>query len=346
MTPVSPAKSRLFYFLVSLLAAAILFSGCSVFRGVPSHGGGKRFDEEQRIVAASMREALRQMDLMQLSGKRVHVVITHMTTFGSGNASFGGLQDIGYNLHRNKIDSDYLRYDPAHWNYNLDTLENRNTFAFRYRPYMGYYTANVNTDPDMNYFAALLDMKLRHLGALPVNDKQDVTLHVLLDAMGTNRSRIDYILAGRDIYRATCEVSYYAEMAETGELLIKETHSAGEATYDELAVLFFGFNRVRRDSAVLDPPVLVPLNAVHHQEHTREADKPLPEDVFDRPDPPPDLKNEYLELLGARARMLLESGHPIDVRDAQQLLERMRALDPNHPSLRDIESEYQDKLYP
>ncbi len=346
MTPLSLVTTRLFRFGAFILAAAILASGCSVFRGVPSHGGGKRFDEEQRIVAASMREALREMDLMGLREKRVRVVITHMTTMGSGNATWGGLQDIGLNLHRNRKDSDYMRYDPSHWSYNLDSLENRNTFTFRYRPYMGFYTSNVNTDPDMNYFTALLEMKLRHLGAVVVRDNPDVTLHLLIDAMGTNRSRIDYILAGRDIYRATCEISYYAESAETGELLIHETNSAGEATYDEFSVLFFGFNKVHRASSAIEPPFLLSLNNSNHNDRLEEIEQGISSAVQDGKPPPPDLKKEYMELLGARARLLLESGHPLDVKDAEDVINRMRLLDPNHPVLNDIESRYKDKLVP
>ncbi len=319
-------------------------SSCSVFRGVPSHGGGKRFDEEQRIVAASMREALREMDLAGLRGKRVHIAITHMTTMGSGNASFGGLQDIGFNLHRTRDDSDYTRYDPNLWSYNLDKAEERDIFSLRYRPYMSYYTSNVNTDSDINYFSALLDMKLRHLGATPVRDKPDVKLHILLDTMGTNRSRIDYILAWRDIYRATCEISYYAESTKTGELLIEETQTAGQATYDELAVLFFGINQVRRESAVFDPPFPLPLQAVGHEDRIRQIEKSILGAEVDGKAPPPDLAQEYLDLLGAQARMLLESGHPLDIKRAKESLDRMRAIDPSDPVLRDIETEYQDKL--
>ena len=333
--------------LLALLTLILLFSAaCSSFRGVPSHGGGKRFDEEQRIVSASMREALREMDLIQLRGKRVRVDITHMTTFGSGNATWGGLQDIGFSTHRLRRDQDYIRYDADQWNYNLDTLEGRDAWSLRYRPYMGYYTSNVNTDPDMVYFAALLNMKLRHLGADLVHDNPDVTLHILVDAMGTNRSRIDYLLAGRDIYRATCEITYYAEMAQTGELLIEEAFSAGEATYDELSVLFFGVNRVRRGSSLLDePPFLLPLNAVNREEgRLDEIEKRISRVVEEGKAPPPDLKEEYMDLLSARARLMLESGHPIDVKGAENVLNRMRAIDPSSPALRQIESEYQDKL--
>ena len=33
-----------------LLCALLSAGGCGVFRGIPTHGGGKRFDEEQRVV--------------------------------------------------------------------------------------------------------------------------------------------------------------------------------------------------------------------------------------------------------------------------------------------------------
>ena len=43
-------------------------SGC-VFRDIPSHGGGKRFDEEQRMVAKAIRQAVADMDLSELHGQ-------------------------------------------------------------------------------------------------------------------------------------------------------------------------------------------------------------------------------------------------------------------------------------
>jgi len=326
-----------------LVLASLFGAGCTTFRGVPSHGGGKRFDEEQRIIAASMREALREMDLAPLKGKKVRVVLTHMTTVGSGNATWGGLQDIGVNWSRFNVDSDYIRYNPSVWNYNIDSVEDRTAVSLRYRPYMGYFTSNVNTDPDTRYFGALLEMKLRHMGAVPVGDKPDVTLHVLLDALGTNRSRVDYILAARDIYRATCEVSYYAE-EKNGQLSIKETQAAGEATYDELTVLFFGVDWVRRRSTVLEPPLLVPLNGCEYEGRIREIEVDLSRAMLDGREPPAQLKEEYVDLLGARARLLLESGQPADVRDAENALNRMRSLDPGSRALLNIETEYKDTL--
>ncbi|QHI70645.1 hypothetical protein [Tichowtungia aerotolerans] len=89
------------------LIGLMLVSGCTSFRGIPSHGGGKRFDEEQRLIAASIYKALEQMQCDELRGKKVRVVHEFTTTYGSGNASFGGLQDITLLPSYSYSDADY-----------------------------------------------------------------------------------------------------------------------------------------------------------------------------------------------------------------------------------------------
>ena len=39
--------------LAAMIGVLALGPGCGTFRGLPSHGGGKRFDEEQRVVAGA-----------------------------------------------------------------------------------------------------------------------------------------------------------------------------------------------------------------------------------------------------------------------------------------------------
>lgn len=75
---------------------AILKSGCSLglifalascgtLTGIPGHGGGKRFSEEQRLVSASIRGSLEAIDISSLRGKRVALVFSLISDEGAGN---------------------------------------------------------------------------------------------------------------------------------------------------------------------------------------------------------------------------------------------------------------------
>ena len=60
----------------SVVFAVILAmaTGCT-FQGIPAHGGGKRFDEEQNIVSKSVIDTVKQIDVSILEGKRVRFFI-------------------------------------------------------------------------------------------------------------------------------------------------------------------------------------------------------------------------------------------------------------------------------
>src|SRR5213595_1131977 len=85
-----------------LLAICLLLgSGCGVFRGIPSHGGGKRFDEEQRVVAGAIRQTLADLDVSELQGKKVQISLECISQDGGGNSSFPGLNAISGGLSGN-----------------------------------------------------------------------------------------------------------------------------------------------------------------------------------------------------------------------------------------------------
>jgi len=63
-------------------------SGCGTLTGIPAHGGGKRFATEQRLVSASIRSALMDLDVSALQGKRAALVFDLIADEGAG--SFNG----------------------------------------------------------------------------------------------------------------------------------------------------------------------------------------------------------------------------------------------------------------
>jgi len=87
-------KTTLKLTALSVMVAAL--SGCGTLTGLPSHGGGKRFAVEQKLVAASMRASLKQLDVTPLKGKRVHIEYQFIADEGGGQivggrASFSAL---------------------------------------------------------------------------------------------------------------------------------------------------------------------------------------------------------------------------------------------------------------
>lgn len=82
--------------VIALISGAMLFNaGCSTLTGIPSHGGGKRFAEEQRLVSASIRGTLRNIDVSSLQGRKVAVVFDLISDEGGGNISGGRLNILG-----------------------------------------------------------------------------------------------------------------------------------------------------------------------------------------------------------------------------------------------------------
>lgn len=83
-------ESKLSRLSSALLATGILCTtGCSTLTGIPSHGGGKRFAREQRLVAASARSTVKNIDITPLKGKRVALVVDLISDAGGGNLNGG-----------------------------------------------------------------------------------------------------------------------------------------------------------------------------------------------------------------------------------------------------------------
>src|SRR3982750_2553790 len=72
--------------------------GCGDFRGIPSHGGGKRFDEEQRVVAGAIRTTLADMDLKELENKKVAISVECISQDGAATVSFPGINNLNAGL--------------------------------------------------------------------------------------------------------------------------------------------------------------------------------------------------------------------------------------------------------
>lgn len=72
-----------------------LLTSCGTLTGIPAHGGGKRFSVEQRLVSASIRATLMDIDVSALRGQRVAIVYDLISDEGGGNISGGRLNLMG-----------------------------------------------------------------------------------------------------------------------------------------------------------------------------------------------------------------------------------------------------------
>jgi hypothetical protein len=80
-------------FGISVLVASL--SACGTLTGIPSHGGGKRFAIEQRLVSASIRSTLMDIDVSALRGQRVAVIYDLVSDEGGGQISGGRMNILG-----------------------------------------------------------------------------------------------------------------------------------------------------------------------------------------------------------------------------------------------------------
>ena len=82
--------SRKTVFLIfAFVGTSLSLTGCGTLTGIPAHGGGKRFATEQRLVSASIRSALKDVDVTSLKGKRAALVFDIVADEGGGNMSGG-----------------------------------------------------------------------------------------------------------------------------------------------------------------------------------------------------------------------------------------------------------------
>lgn len=80
-------------FGISVLVASL--SACGTLTGIPSHGGGKRFAIEQRLVSASIRSTLMDIDVSALRGQRVAIIYDIVADEGGGSISGGRANILG-----------------------------------------------------------------------------------------------------------------------------------------------------------------------------------------------------------------------------------------------------------
>ena len=345
---------------LSLLLAA----GCAEMRGIPTHGGGKRFDEEQRAVAGAIRRAVADMDLKSLQGKSVLINVESISHSGGGSVTYPGLQSIsgGYSEGRGGNDIEYPwdrmiagSYPPYFDNENRSLNRNWNLNA-TINPNVNFNSSAFGTDSDLSYLRAAVTMKAQHTGLSVVSGNPDVVLYVLVDILGMNRSRRDSLVCWKDTLEASCELTYYAIDAKTNRLVFRARCASAASDYEESS--FIGFTAYRKDRSIRSTPPS-PF-AVDGEEINASAALPTGAGVPTTtagaavtssgapnaqmaPSPASaasaeKAQREYLDTQLRNADLQIQIGA---LEQAQRLIDAVRAVDPNYPGLVEKESRLQ-----
>lgn len=198
----------------TILLALLPLTSCSVFRPAPTHGGGKRFDEEQRLVSAAISKTTSRMNFSRIPRSKVSLEVTAMNTSG-------GLQD----LYSGSTDKARTPVTAIHTGI-------QNLFGYRASPWL--QSNSTLTNQDVYYLEESVKAQLRARKFQVVSPTEsDVHLIVLVDCLGTNMSRQDVTLAFRDDLKATCAITWYAVDSRSQEVLSKAENLSSSGTLNE-----------------------------------------------------------------------------------------------------------------
>ncbi|MEN6387101.1 MAG: hypothetical protein ABFD79_18125 [Phycisphaerales bacterium] len=305
-----------------LMVLFIFISGCGTWRGIPSHGGGKRFDEEQRVVAAAIRQAVADMNVSELRGMKINVRLDAMAQNGGGQLTLPGLSSLSAGYTNLKSDGKTNSiYDREGWDagasFSTDVDLRPTVFA---------------SDGDLKYLEAALNMKLLHCGVSFAAKNPDAVLNVLVDVLGTNRSRNDSLIAWKDNLRATCEITYYAIEPKNNALFFEARRASAESTYFEKSLLLFNNYENGRSLDAITPTYMpvdgnyahAPLNIVSTAEPGPVAEPNEPQQsAFAK-------MRKRLEQKLQEANSYLQSGN---LTAAEKTINDIRSIDPEYPGL-------------
>ena len=330
------------------MAVALLMSGCGSFRGLPTHGGGKRFDEEERVVAGAIRQAVATMDLKELRNKKVRVVVSLIEHSGSGSVTFPGPSSIGAGISGNRtlynnardIYREFGEYPgedtwrPQYRDDNMiDSLSSSGNL--QYELATRYLPAADRTDRDGAYLSDVVDMKIRHLGGRVVGVEAEITLIVLVDVLGTNLSRDEYFVCRQDRLIGSCELTYYAlDPLHDEQVIFPARRTAARAAYTEGSLLGLSGIRIRRTLESVAPYPL-PVDSASAMRANGRATGP--ENRFASPaDESATFDSNAVGKLVETIRTLIELR---EAAKARILLDFLRARSPQHPELNQLSAE-------
>lgn len=332
-------KNHLINLCIPVALCASFLTACATFRGMPAHGGGKRFDEEQRVVTASIRHASQQMDFSKLKKRKVALEVTSLETSGTGQAFYPGLGTVNAYYDWYKEVNDYNFSDAnrattpqagSGFVKDYDSIRDnlRATPNFEFNPSLK--SNNNITRQDVDYLTRVLEMRLRHDGfqVVPLG-QAEVYLVVLVDALGTNLSRKDFLVAFDDDLKATCEMTYYA-MNPSDQKVVFAAHAvASESRYMERNVRLTPVQYHKRNIGTFNERIAPLPTSAGAFKGGRDSDAGVHIDPV----------KQKADELAQEASLALDAN---DRATAQKLINSIRKINPNHPDLPDLQQRLQE----
>lgn len=261
-----------FVVLVMFVVTICLSEGCGRFRGITTHGGGKRFYIEQELIAATARATAKDIDIAPLIGKRCALYVVLMGDEGSGNIAGGryALDAIIKGSYQvsptQRTRSEYPVYDSlatvrdsaGALTQTTDTTGNvlnapgksdtqtrggsQNYSGGATLSWPGTYQAAAFINPrDAQFLNAVIHEALTLKGVLIVPPQQaDIDIYVTVDAFGTCHDRFEYLITNKEVLTAKTALSICAFDRRDGSVVLPPTTSAFEAEYRQRFLFWCG----------------------------------------------------------------------------------------------------------
>jgi hypothetical protein len=284
---------------------------------MPSHGGGKRFDEEERAISAAIRNTVAQLDIKCLAGHKTNITIVTLAHNGGATVMFPGFNSASANYSYNATN-----YEAPYMIHNEDSF----SANLGYNPNITAWPTVFATDQDLAYLEASLQMRLRVNGIVVTVPDPNYVLYVLVDVLGTNRSKQDSLIVWRDILTASCELTYYVLDAKTNTIVSDAKRASAEASYCEASIFGMAGYEAERSQCQTSPnPMPTDSNdqvIISYKTIKVMTPQKGHKDELRYNDP---LATEMLE---AQAHM--DAGN---WQAAERLLSEIRAENPNYPGL-------------
>jgi soluble cytochrome b562 len=276
------------------------------------------------------------MNVQELAGMKVAVAVEAMAQNGGGQLSLPGLSSIS---------AGYSKLDTDGRTNNLYTREGWNAGA-AVTTEVGFRPTVFATDGDLKYLGASLDMKLRHSGISFTSKNPDCILYVLVDVLGTNRSKNDNLLFWKDNLRATCELTYYAAEPKTGNLFFTARRSSAESIYSEKGMLFCNDYKTSRS---LEPisPTLLPIDG-NYAGTIRLATAMIASaeanSVAEANEPQSPQQSQFAKMRKRLEQKLNETNSYVqsgNLEAAEKTINDIRSIDPEYPGLDSVNSRFE-----
>lgn len=310
-----------------LMTIFVLMQGCNSYRFMPSHGGGKRFDEEERAVSAAIRNSVAQLDIKNLAGHKANIVLVSLAHNGGGSITLPGFNSasVGYNYNSSSYSGPYMIDNQGSYNANLG-----------YTPSASGWPTVFPTDQDLSYLEASIQMRLRVNDIAVTVPDPEYVLYVLVDVLGINRSKQDSFVVWNEVLTASCELTYYIIDTKTNKVAFGAKRTSAEASYRESSIFGMAGYKTER-SQYQTSPNLMPTDSNDPVIISYKTIKTLVPQSEHEDEP------KFIDPLSQEFQEAQASTNAGNWQAAEALLCNIRTVNPNYPGLAALASQVENE---